>query len=328
MTIASAAVRIGGYTRPRVSQEQGLVQPAREQIPVAITKRLPRAPARRALVPRVPCVLAIGGLDPGGGAGVLADARAIAKAGAFACAAVAVLTVQSTSGMRSATPVATREVLAECTEVLKNQRVAAIKIGALGSEENVRGIGDFLAIHRSIPAVVDTVMVPTRGRARLLEERAVTALRERILPRAALVTVNAPEAEILTGRRVTRIDEAHEAALELLRLGCQAVLLKGGHLGGPLAVDLLAIPREGARNKTATASVIELSAPRLALAPTHGGGCALASLIAARLAMSDEPYPLDPRGALESAVRWAKDVHHEALLHVTDVGGDLRVLFA
>jgi hydroxymethylpyrimidine/phosphomethylpyrimidine kinase len=280
-------------------------------------------------------VLAIGGLDPGGGAGVLADARAIARTGAFACASIAVLTVQSTSGMRAATAVARAEVIAECTEVLKNQRVRAIKIGALGSAENTRAVGDLLAIHRKIPAVVDTVMMPTRGRARLLEERAVTALRERVLPRAVLVTVNAPEAEVLTGRRVTRLDEAHDAALALLRLGCRAVLLKGGHLGGPHAVDLLAIAppperrssRDVTRRATAT-HVIALSAPRLNLPPFHGGGCVLASLIAGRLAMTEDAYRADEPRAIGEAVRWAKELHHAALLDLHDVGGDLRILLA
>jgi len=264
-------------------------------------------------------VLAIGGLDPGGGAGVLADSRAILRAGAFACAAVAVLTVQSTSGMRSATPVAKRELIAECTEVVSNQRVRAIKVGALGSEENTRAVGDFLAIHRNLPAVVDTVMVPSRGRARLLEERAVATMRKRVLPHAALVTVNAPEAEVLTGLRVTRLDEAHDALLELLNLGCRAVLLKGGHLGGSHAVDLLAVAQAGSSRQRSAIEVIELSAPRLVMAPTHGGGCVLASLIAGRLAVG---------GTLEEAVRWAKDAHHDALRNARDVGGDLRVLLA
>lgn len=276
-------------------------------------------------------MLAIGGVDPGGGAGILADARAITKAGAFACAAVAVLTVQSTSGLREATAVDEDNLLAQCTEVVKHQRVLAIKVGALGSAKNAKAIGDFLAIHRDIPAVVDTVMVPTRGRARLLEERAVAALRKRVISRAALVTVNAPEAAVLTGKRVTRLDEAHEAALELLRLGCRAVLVKGGHLGGPLAVDLLAIaPKDGGRGKrarkAAAKNVLELSAPRLKLPPTHGGGCILASLIAGWLAVEHEAYVADPAKALVTAVRWAKKVHHQALLRVRDVGGELRVV--
>jgi hydroxymethylpyrimidine/phosphomethylpyrimidine kinase len=260
----------------------------------------------------MPCVLLVGGLDPGGGAGVLADARAVSRAGAFGCAAITVLTVQSTSGMRSATPVSSRQVIAECTEVVKHQRVRAIKVGALGSEDNVKAVGDFLAIHRDVPSVVDTPMLPTRGRARLLQERAVRALRQRIVPRATLLTVNAPEAEALTGRRVTRIDEARDAAKAILDLGANAVLVKGGHLGGPRAVDIFATS-----DRTLT-----LAAARLRVKPFHGGGCALASLIAGRLAVADAPFDLEP------AVRWAKKIHHAALAKATDVGGDLRVLFA
>ncbi|HSO31797.1 MAG TPA: bifunctional hydroxymethylpyrimidine kinase/phosphomethylpyrimidine kinase [Labilithrix sp.] len=282
----------------------------------------PKASVKRAAagkrLPPLSCVLAIGGLDPGGGAGVLADARAIARAGAFPCAAVAVLTVQSTSGLRGATPVARRELLAECTEVVRNQRVRAIKVGALGSEENTRAIADFLAIHRDVPAVVDTVMLPTRGRARLLDERAVASLRDRVVPRAALVTVNAPEAEVLTGRRVTRLDEAEDAVRSLLALGARAVLLKGGHLGGPEAVDLLGL--------AGTTRVILLRAPRLSLGPFHGGGCILASLIAGRLAATAEARRKASGSAVVGAVRWAKKIHHAALRQTRDVGGDLRIL--
>jgi hydroxymethylpyrimidine/phosphomethylpyrimidine kinase len=293
---------------------------------VATSKKPSRPrPARPspATPPPIPCVLAIGGLDPGGGAGLLADARAITRAGAFATAAVAVLTVQSTSGMRKATAVSKSELIAECTEVVKHQRVRAIKVGALGPPENARAIGDFLAIHRDIPAVVDTVMVPTRGRARLLEERAVSVLRDRVIPRAALVTVNAPEAEVLTGQRVTRLDEAHDAVLALLKLGARSVLLKGGHLGGPQAVDVLGI---APLRRASAPRVILLSASRLSLAPFHGGGCILASLIAGRLAIMESAFRADGDTALVDAVRWAKKIHHAALRRSRDVGGDLRVL--
>jgi len=262
---------------------------------------------------QMPCVLVIGGLDPGGGAGVLADARAVARAGAFGCAAAAVLTVQSTSGMRAATPVSARELIAECTEVVRHQRVRAIKVGALGSAENTRAVADFMAIHRDVPTVVDTVMLPSRGRARLLEARAVDVMRERLAPRAALLMANAPEAEALVGFRVTRLDEAREAAQVLVGFGSRAVLVKGGHLGGPRAVDILALADGG---------IIELASPRLRVPPFHGGGCAFASLVAGRLATADDPTDI------EAAVRWAKKVHHQALAKSTDVGGDLRVLFA
>src|SRR5262249_13814619 len=161
-----------------------------------------------------------------------------------------------------ASPVPRAELLAACNEVVKHQRVRALKVGALGSEENTRAIADFLAIHSDLPAVVDTVMIPTRGRARLLEERAVTVLRDRVLPRAALVTANAPEAEVLVGRRVTRLDEARDAAKTLIDLGARAVLVKGGHLGGPHAVDVLALARsrgDEEAEKKGSARLIELT---------------------------------------------------------------------
>lgn len=252
-------------------------------------------------------MLAIGGLDPGGGAGILADARAIGRAGAFACAAASLLTVQSTSGVRTVTPVPAKELIAECTEVLRNQDVRAIKVGALGSEENVRKVGELLAIHKDIPSVVDTVMLPSRGRARLLDEDGIRVMKDKLLRRATLVTANAPEAAALTGKRVTRLAEAEAAAREIAELGPKAVLLKGGHLSGDEAVDLLFVDGE----------ITKLRAKRLKLrAPVHGGGCALASLIAGRLT----------RDALPDAVAWAKRKHHEALEHAIDIGGDMHVL--
>lgn len=253
------------------------------------------------------CVLAIGGLDPGGGAGILADARAIARAGGFACAAVSLLTVQSTSGVRTVTPIPAKELIAECTEVLRHQNVRAIKVGALGSVENVRKVGELLAIHKEIPSVVDTVMLPTRGRARLLDSDALGVMKEKLLKRATLVTANAPEAEALTGRRVTKLAEAEAAARAIAELGPRAVLLKGGHLSGEEAVDILFIDGE----------ITRLRAKRLELtAPVHGGGCTLASLIAGRLT----------RDSLADAVEWAKRKHHESLADAQDVGGDMRVL--
>jgi hydroxymethylpyrimidine/phosphomethylpyrimidine kinase len=157
------------------------------------------------------------------------------------------------------------------------------------------------------------VMLPTRGSGRLLEENAIAIFRERVLRRATLVTANAPEAEVLTGQRVTRLDEARDAALVLLALGPRAVLLKGGHLSGAEAIDLLALREDMSMR------IVEVRSPRLRLkSPVHGGGCTLASLIAGRLAIGD---------SLLEAVRWAKKVHHAALKEATDVGGDMRVLF-
>jgi hydroxymethylpyrimidine kinase/phosphomethylpyrimidine kinase len=261
----------------------------------------------KAQMTAISCALAIGGLDPGGGAGIVADLRAFTAAGAFGCAAVAVLTVQSTAGLVSARALSPREVLAQAREVLAHQRVRAIKIGALGSADNVLAVARLLGRHAAIPAVLDPVMIPTRGRARLLETRALDAMRTRLVPRAALITANAPEAEALTGNRVSSLADAERAALELSAMGARAALVKGGHLAGDEAVDTLVV---GTRvHRLARARL-----PRLAL---HGGGCFLASLIAGRLAMGH---------GLVDAVRWAKSAHHARLRAAVDVGGPLRVL--
>ena len=114
-------------------------------------------------------------------------------------------------------------------------------------------------------------MSPSRGRGRLLAERAIGAVRTLLLPRAALVTANVPEAEALTGKRVTSVSEAHDAALELCRLGAQAALVKGGHMVGAQAIDVLVIRGEDGE----AGEAIEMRAKRLRLPPIHGGGCTL-----------------------------------------------------
>jgi hydroxymethylpyrimidine/phosphomethylpyrimidine kinase len=272
---------------------------------------------RARLAVTTPCALAIGGLDPGGGAGIVADLRAFAAAGVFGCAALAVLTVQSTAGMRSARALAASEVIAQAGEVLRHQRVRAVKVGALGNQANVRAVAQLLGPYGNIPVVVDTPMRPTRGKARLLAGRALAALRDELMPRATLVTVNLDEAEALVGEAVRTVGEAHDAARALGRTGARAVLVKGGHFRsaiGTSAIDVLAIGDE----------VVELRARRLDIPAVHGTGCTLASLVAGRLAARDG-LRLDASD-LVSAIRWAKRVHHAALGRAVDVGGPMRAL--
>lgn len=264
-------------------------------------------------MPKIPCALTIAGLDPGGGAGIVADLRAFAAAGAFGCAVVALLTVQTTSGLVSSRPVSSRLVLAQARAVVRLQRVRAIKTGALGSVENVRAIASWLQTQSTLPLVVDPVILPTHGRGRLLSERALSALRDELLPVAFLVTANAHEAQVILDRRVTSTTEACDAALALCAIGARAALVKGGHIEGKLAVDVLAVDGR----------VFELAAPRLTLPPLHGGGCVLASLIAGRLAVDERGEPA-PR--VLRAVRWARTRHRAALARPWDVGGTSRVL--
>ncbi len=267
-----------------------------------------------------PCVLAIGGLDPGGGAGVVADLRALHAVGVFGCAVVALVTVQSTDGLLASHPLGAKLVLEQAAEVVRAQRVGAIKLGALGSVANVRALAGWLASIRSVPVVLDPVMLPTRGRSRLLARRAVEALRDELLPCTTLVTANAPEAEALTGAPVRTLAEARRAARRLVELGASAALVKGGHLeassggGATYVVDVLALGRS---------ELVELRGPRLALGPVHGGGCVLASLIAACLA---EAGGRGRPAEIVEAVRRARRLHQRALRGSVDVGGALRVL--
>jgi hydroxymethylpyrimidine/phosphomethylpyrimidine kinase len=257
---------------------------------------------------RALCALAIGGLDPGGGAGIAADLRAFAAAGVFGCAAVSLLTVQSTHGLRAVFVVPARRLVSQAEEVVAAQRVRAIKVGAMGSAANVREMAGWLARRPHLPVVVDTVLAPTLGRERLLQRGALTALKRVLLPRATLITANALEAEALMDQPVRNVVEARVAAMALVEAtGARAALVKGGHLQGPRAVDVLA----------ADGRVYELAAPRLRGPAIHGSGCALASLIAGRLAAGEE---------LVAAIRWAKRMHHVALSRARDVGGPQRVL--
>jgi hydroxymethylpyrimidine/phosphomethylpyrimidine kinase len=261
------------------------------------------------------CALTIAGLDPGGGAGVAADLRAFHAAGAFGCAVVALLTVQSTDGLVGSKAVPAKLVVAQAAEVVRAQSVRAVKLGALGSPANVRAVARWLGTLGAMPVVLDPVMLPTRGDARLLAVRGVEVLRDVLLPRATLVTANAPEAAALTGRRVRTVDDARRAATRLVELGARNALVKGGHLATrDEAVDVLAL--EGGR-------VVDLSAPRQALPPTHGGGCILASLIAGRLAATADRGR--PASVLDT-VRFARGLHQRALRDALRVGGAMRVL--
>jgi hydroxymethylpyrimidine/phosphomethylpyrimidine kinase len=272
------------------------------------------------------CALSIAGLDPGGGAGILADARAFSAAGAFACAVVAVDTVQSIAGLVRAWPRKASEIIEQAEEVRRGQRLGAVKIGALGNAANVGAVARWLREHPELPVVVDPVLAPTntrgaarsRARARttrLADDGALAAMRDTLLPQATLVTANVSEAESLTGLSVTSVKEATAAGRALVAGGVRAALVKGGHLTGAKATDVLVI---GDR-------VTLLTAPRLVTPRLHGGGCTLAALIAGRLAVRGTDHaPTD--AALLAAVRWAKRVHHTAIAGAIDVGADARVL--
>lgn len=258
-----------------------------------------------------PCALSVAGLDPSGGAGFLADLKAFHAAGAWGCAAAAVLTVQSTAGLASVVAIDTALVRDQAVRIFRDQDVRAWKTGALGSTGNVLLAAELASAHRGLPLVVDPVIVATRTDqgARLLDDRALEAMRA-LVASATLVTPNVDEAEALLSRRVRSVEDARDAALALVASGAKAALVKGGHLDGPMAVDVLAT--------AGGATVIE--APRVALeGDFHGGGCTLSALITGRLAV-------EGGAAIEDAVRWAKERLTAAIAASVQVGDGLRVL--
>lgn len=259
----------------------------------------------------LPCALAIAGLDPGGGAGIAADMRAFAKAGAFGCAALALTTVQSTRGLQRVVPLAAELVVAQAREVLEHQKVRAVKLGALGSRGNVTAVAKLLAepAFSSLPVVIDPVMVASRGNSKLLDPAALASMRTRLLPRATLVTANTDEASALTSLPVRNLAQARTAARALCDLGAAAAMVKGGHLQGPESIDVIAF---------ADGTTLELRAPRLPIrARLHGGGCTLASLVAGRLATGH---------SLRASLPWAKRTLQNALQNLASVGGPLAVI--
>jgi len=233
-------------------------------------------------------VLIIAGSDSGGGAGIQADIKSVSALGGFAMTAITALTAQNTLGVHAIQPVATDFIAQQMAVVLDDIGADCLKTGMLHNEEVIGVVADMIAEKAAtIPLVADPVMV-AKGGASLLDDAAHTALIERIVPLAAVLTPNAPEAAALTGIDV--IDDAsQQAAGEALRaMGARAVLVKGGHIGGPRIVDVL-ITGDG---------VARFESPRIETPHTHGTGCTLASAIAAGLAQGMD---------LPSAVSRARD---------------------
>lgn len=219
-------------------------------------------------------VLIIAGSDSGGGAGIQADIKAVTALDGYAATALTALTAQNTCGVSAIHEVPADFIAEQIRVVLQDIGADCIKIGMLHRPEVIGAVADVLdAEGEGIPIVLDTVMI-AKGGASLLEDAAVEALRERLLPRAFLITPNVPEAEVLAGRTIATAVEAAEAGRDLRRQGPDFVLMKGGHLSGEAVVDQLIGPEGTDR----------FESPRIDTRHTHGTGCTLASATAAGMA--------------------------------------------
>lgn len=261
----------------------------------------------------LPCALSVAGLDPSGGAGLIADARAITAAGAWPCAVAAVLTVQSTAGLVRAIPVSAVDLLAQAHEVFARQAIKAWKTGALGSSANVLAAVSLAESHPDVPLVVDPVMIATRSQdgAKLLDQDALDALRT-LCSRAALVTPNLDEAEVLLGRSMRSLDGMIAGAKALQKTFATAVLVKGGHLDASYDNDTSVV-----RDVLATHSGARVfTSPRVET-EFHGGGCALSAFACGALARGH---------GTSRAVRLALTAISRAARHTRTVGEGLGVL--
>jgi hydroxymethylpyrimidine/phosphomethylpyrimidine kinase len=248
----------------------------------------------------LPRVLTIAGSDSGGGAGIQADLKTFQELGVFGMSALTALTAQNTVGVHGVHEVPPDFVRAQIDAVIGDIGVDVIKTGMLSSTAIIEAVADCLRAHPGVPLVVDPVCASKHGHA-LLRPDAVEALAERILPLATVVTPNLGEVTILTGVEVRSAADLRAAAEAVRALGPRWALVKGGHLEGPEAVDLLF---DGRRE-------VRVTAPRSPATDTHGTGCTLASAIAAHLA-----HGLD----VEAAVRAAKDYVSGAIEHGLRLG--------
>ena len=246
-------------------------------------------------------VLIIAGSDSGGGAGIQADIKSVTAMGAFAATAITALTAQNTLGVHGIEAVSTAFLQQQIVVVLSDIGADAIKTGMLHDVPTILAVcGEIARLAPDTPLVVDPVMI-AKGGHKLLADAAVATLTTRLLPMAAIITPNIPEAEVLTGLAITDEAGMRDACAALLALGPQAVLLKGGHMAGDILVDLLATP----------AGITRYESARIATRHTHGTGCTLASALAAGLAQGM---------ALEAAVARARDYVRAAILAAPGLG--------
>ena len=237
-------------------------------------------------------VLIIAGSDSSGGAGIQADIKSCAAFGAYSMTAITAVTAQNTMGVQQIEFLPPELVRAQIRSVLSDIGADVVKIGMLGTKEIIEVVAEEIEPLDAF-IILDPVAVATSGDT-LLQDDAIAALKDTLLPLADLVTPNVPEAELLTGLKINDVDDLTKAGDALLARNVYAALMKGGHLKGKSVVDVL-VSEEGANI---------MSGPRLHTRHTHGTGCTLASAIAANMALG---APLD------EAVMTAREFVFEAI---------------
>ncbi len=248
-----------------------------------------------------PIVLTIAGSDSGGGAGIQADIKAMSATGSFACSVITAITSQNTQGVSAIFPIPLDHVESQLDAVFSDLNVVAVKIGMLADSKIIDVVTRKLKQYQPQFLVVDPVMVATSGDL-LLEQSAISTLKQSLIPMADIITPNLPEGAALTGKPVPQSEEEMSAMVDELRaLGAKAVLLKGGHLEKDDNSNDLLILQDSAEL---------ISAKRFPTKNTHGTGCTLSSAIASYLAQGND---------LIEAVKLGKHYISEAIAHADEL---------
>lgn len=248
---------------------------------------------------RVPKAMTIAGSDSGAGAGIQADLKTFAALGVYGTSAITAITAQNTLGVTKIFALSPALVVSQIDAVVQDIGAHALKTGMLANSEIIVAVAKKIREHGLNNLVVDPVMVAKSGDL-LLRKNAIKALRSDLIPLATVVTPNLPEAEELTGIRVTTAKHMREAAHRILALGTGSVVIKGGHRRGP-AIDLF---YDGKNFR-------ELRAARIRTRHTHGTGCTFSAAITAQLARGVD---------VESAVMLAKKYISQAIRRGFPIG--------
>jgi hydroxymethylpyrimidine/phosphomethylpyrimidine kinase len=247
---------------------------------------------------KLPVAMTIAGSDSGGGAGIQADLKTFAALRVYGTSALTAITAQNTTGVTDILELPTSLIRAQISAVVEDIGVQAAKTGMLSSADIIATVAEAIERHSIRNLVVDPVMV-AKGGAKLLRDDAVTELRERLIPLAAVVTPNLPEAQVLLQREVRTIEDRRRAARDLVAMGARSAVVKGGH-----ADDVTDVFFDGSL-------LVELFGRRIDTKNTHGSGCVFSAAITAWLARGADPV---------TAVRNAKAFITEAIANSLELG--------
>ncbi len=247
-----------------------------------------------------PSVMTIAGSDSGGGAGIQADIKTFAALGCYGTSVITAVTAQNTIGVRAVHEVPVDNIADQIDAILDDMSIDAVKTGMLSSASIVDVVSDRVERYNLHPLVVDPVMV-SATKVKLIDDAAVHAITERLIPLADVLTPNVYEAAVITGVTVKDEKTARLAGLRMLEMGARSVIVKGGHFGTEYATDLL----------LDASGEYKLKVPRINTDATHGTGCTFASAVAAGLAR---------KFTIKESVEIAKEYVTEAMLFAFKVG--------